>query len=146
MILSLTAATLVGLVAISYFTGGIHDPEMIFIEMVKGSYRPFIASFILCATIAAIINVMSSQMLVVSSILSEDFYKKFFHKSATQKKLLLVSRLAILTVTILALCIASMKPTSIFQPVLYAWSGLGTAFGPLLLYSIYGKTRSRLDA
>lgn len=146
MILSLAAATFVGLVAVPYFTDGIHDPEMIFIEMVKGSYRPFLASFILCAIIAAIINVMSSQMLVISSILSEDFYKKFFHKTASQRKLILVSRLAILTVAVFALCIAAMKPASIFQLVLYAWSGLGAAFGPLLLYSIYGKNRSRLGA
>lgn len=146
MILSLAAATFVGLVAIPYFTSGIGDPEMIFIEMVKGSFSPFLASFILCAIIAAIINVMSSQMLVISSILSEDFYKKFFPKSATQKKRLLVSRLAILGVATVAFGIAVMKPASIFQLVMYAWSGLGAAFGPLLLYSIYGKNRTRLGA
>lgn len=146
MILSLAAATFVGLIAVPYFTNGIHDPEMIFIEMVKGSYRPFLASFILCAIIAAIINVMSSQMLVISSILSEDFYKKFFAKSATQKKRIFVSRLAILGIAVASLGIAAMKPASIFQLVMYAWSGLGAAFGPLLLYSIYGKNRSLLGA
>lgn len=146
MIFSLAAATFVGLVAVPYFTNGIDDPEMIFIEMVKGSFHPFIASFILCAIIAAIINVMSSQMLVISSILSEDFYKKFFPKRASEKNLLFISRLALLVVALLALVIAAMKPASIFQLVMYAWSGLGATFGPLLLYSIYGKNRSRLGA
>ncbi|MCB1115055.1 MAG: sodium/proline symporter [Chlamydiia bacterium] len=146
MVLSLFAATCVGLVATAYFTGGIDDPEMIFIEMVKRSFSPFAASFILCAIIAAIINVMSSQMLVISSILSEDFYKKFFKKSATDQKGLLISRLSMIGVGLLALCVAALKPASIFQLVQYAWSGLGASFGPLLLYSIYGKNRSRLGA
>ncbi len=146
MILSLVAATFVGFVAVPFFSNGIENPEMIFIEMVKQSFSPFIIGFILCAIIAAIINVMSSQMLVISSILSEDFYKKFFHRHATEKKLLMVSRLAILGVACLALIIAFNRPASIFQLVLYAWSGLGAAFGPLLLYTLYGKKLSRMGA
>lgn len=146
MILSLCAATFVGLIAASFFTDGIGNPELIFIEMVKQSFNPFIVGFILCAIIAAIINVMSSQMLVISSILSEDFYKKFFHAKATEKRLLLISRLGILGVAVLALAIASVRPASIFQLVLYAWSGLGAAFGPLLLYTLYGKKLTRMGA
>ncbi|MDJ0651486.1 MAG: sodium/proline symporter [Simkaniaceae bacterium] len=148
MVLSLVAATFVGLVAISFFTTGIGNPEMVFIEMVKQafSFSPFIISFILCAIIAAIINVMSSQMLVISSILSEDFYRKFFPMHASEKKLLLISRLSIMGVALIALGIASMRPTSIFQLVLYAWSGLGAAFGPLLLYTLYGKKLSLMGA
>lgn len=146
MVLSLVAATFVGLVAISFFTNGIGNPEMIFIEMVKQTFSPFIVGFILCAIIAAIINVMSSQMLVISSILSEDFYKKFFHIHASEKRLLLISRLSIIGVALIALGIASMRPASIFQLVLYAWSGLGAAFGPLLLYTLYGKKLTRMGA
>ncbi|MCB1080687.1 MAG: sodium/proline symporter, partial [Chlamydiia bacterium] len=65
MILSLSAATFVGFVGLGFFTQGIGNPEMIFIEMVKESFHPFLIGFILCAIIAAIINVMSSQMLVL---------------------------------------------------------------------------------
>jgi sodium/proline symporter len=146
MVLSLCAATFVGLVAVPFFSEGIHDPEMVFVDMVKESFSPFIIGFILCAIIAAIINVMSSQLLVISSILSEDFYKKIFREKATEKKLLKVSRLGILAVALLALSIAFVRPASIFQLVLYAWSGLGAAFGPLLLYMLYAKRVTKWGA
>ncbi len=134
MVLSLCAATFAGLVAVPFFSSGIYDPEMIFIEMVKENFSPFVIGFILCAIIAAIVNVMSSQLIIISSILSEDFYKRIFHKKASEKKLLKVSRLGILAVALLAFFIAFMCPGSIFELVLYAWSGLGAAFGPLLIY------------
>lgn len=146
MILSLSAATFVGFVGLGFFTQGIGNPEMIFIEMVKESFHPFLIGFILCAIIAAIINVMSSQMLVLSSILSEDFYKKFLHSKASDQKLLLISRLGILGVAFLALGVAYLKPSSIFALVEYAWAGLGAAFGPLLLYMLYSKRANKQGA
>lgn len=146
MVLSLCAATFVGLVAVPFFSSGIYDPEMIFIEMVKENFSPFVIGFILCAIIAAIVNVMSSQLLVISSILSEDFYKKLFHKKASEKNLLKVSRLGILAVALLAFVIAFIRPGSIFDLVLYAWSGLGAAFGPLLIYMLYSKRVTKLGA
>lgn len=139
MVLSLSAATFVGLVAVPFFSEGIYNPEMIFIEMVKGAFSPFFIGFILCAIIAAIINVMSSQLLVISSILSEDFYRGLIDKKASEKRLLFVSRLGILAVALLAFVIAYVRPGSIFELVLYAWSGLGAAFGPLLIYILYAK-------
>ena len=146
MVLSLLAATFVGFIALGFFPNGIDNPEMIFIEMVKQSFSPFLIGIILCAIIAAIINVMSSQMLVLSSILSEDFYKQFFHRNASDKKLLFISRMGILGVAFIALGIAYINPGSIFSLVEYAWSGLGAAFGPLLLYMLYSKRASKFGA
>ena len=146
MAISLCAATFVGLVAIPFFSGGIHNPEMLFIEMVKKTFSPFLVGFILCAIIAAIINVMSSQLLVISSLLSEDFYKTLLNKKADEKRLLLVSRLGILIVAAVALGIAFIRPGSIFELVMYAWSGLGAAFGPLLIYILYSKRITLLGA
>ncbi len=143
MALSLSAATFMGVIAIPFFSSGIADPEMVFVEIVKQHFSPFAIGFILCAIVAAIINVMSSQLLVISSILSEDFYKKLFPKTATEKKLLFVSRMGIFVVALLALFIAFIRPASIYQLVLYAWSGLGATFGPLLLYLLYGKRITR---
>ena len=147
MVLSLSAATFVGIVGASMFKGGIDNPEMIFIEMVKGHFAPFIVGFILCAIIAAIINVMSSQLLVISSILSEDLYKRVFSKrTIEEKRLVLISRLGIVAVALLALCVAFFRPASIFSLVLYAWSGLGAAFGPLLLYILFSKRVTKRGA
>jgi len=146
MVISLTAATLVGLVGIAYFKGGLADSEQVFIEMVKETFHPFFIGFILCAVLAATINAMSSQVLVLSSSLTEDFYKRIFHKTASSRELLIVSRLGVIVVALIAFLIAYGKLSTIYSLVLYAWSGLGAAFGPLLILSLYSKTINKFGA
>ncbi len=146
MTMALCAATFIGLLSIAYFTHGILDPEHIFIEIVKNSFPPFFAGLILCAILAATINATSSQILVVSSSLTEDLYKKIIHKEASSKELLFVSRGNVILVAILAFIISYGKISSIYSLVLYAWSGLGAAFGPLLLLSLYCKKINKYGA
>ena len=147
MIVSLAAATLVGVVGIAYFSNtGLQQPELVFIELVKDNFHPFLIGFILCAILAATINAMSSQVLVLSSNLTEDFYKKLFRRNAESKELLIVSRTGVILVAVISFLIAYVKPVSIYTLVLYAWSGLGASFGPLLLLSLYSKKINRYGA
>ena len=146
MVLSLTAATLVGLVGIAFYSGRQIDSELVFIEMVKESFIPFFVGFILCAVLAATINAMSSQVLVLSSTITEDFYKRIFRKTASSKELLIVARLGVILVSLIAFVIAFGKFSSIYSLVLYAWSGLGSSFGPLLLLSLYWKGINKYGA
>jgi sodium/proline symporter len=146
MVISLAAATLVGLVGIGYFTGGLAQPELVFIEMVKESFHPFLIGFILCAILAATINAMSSQVLVLSSNLTEDFYKKLFRRNASSRELLIVSRAGVILVAVVAFCISYVQPASIYILVLYAWTGLGASFGPLLLLTLYSKKINKYGA
>lgn len=146
MLISLSAATFVALVGIAFFTQGLKDPELVFIDMVKASFSPFFVGFILCAVLAATINAMSSQVLVLSSSITEDFYKRIFRKNASSKELLLVARFGVIAVCLVAFAIAYGKVSTIYSLVLYAWSGLGSAFGPLLLLSLYWKKINRYGA
>lgn len=146
MLLSLSAATFVGLVGIAFFTKGIKDPELVFIDMVKASFSPFFIGFILCSVLAATINAMSSQVLVLSSSITEDFYKRIFRKTASSRELLLVARGGVIFVSMIAFIIAYAKVSTIYSLVLYAWSGLGSAFGPLLLLSLYWKGINKYGA
>jgi sodium/proline symporter len=146
MLLSLIAATLVGLVSIAYFSAGIEQPERVFIEMVRETFPSFIVGFLLCAILAATINAMSSQALVLSSNITEDFYKRLFRKTASSKELLIVARVGVVLVTLVAFTIAIAKISTIYSLVLYAWSGLGASFGPLLLISLYFKTVNKYGA
>ena len=139
MFISLAAATLVGLVGISFFQGYLNNPEMVFIDLVKQSFHPFFIGLILCAVFAASINVICSQILVICSSLAEDVYKRAIRPHASSREELLVSRLGALAVAVIAFVIAYYKISSIYSLVLYAWSGLGAAFGPLLIFSLYSK-------
>jgi len=140
MILSLIAATFVGLIGQSVFTGGLHDPQTLFVQLVTGAFSPFLAYFMLCAVIAATINATSSQLLVLASSLTEDVYHRFINPQASSKRLVFVSRMAIVIVALFSFLIAFFKISSIYNLVLYAWSGLGASFGPLVLYCLYTKT------
>lgn len=142
--LSLTAATAIGLVALAFYASPPTHPEMIFVEMVQGTFPPFLSGLILCAVFAATINVISSQMLVIGSSVSEDLYDRFF--SSRHFSPLLLTKLSMLLIAAIAFAIAHFQITSIYHLVLYAWSGLGSAFGPLLLFSLYSKSTSRTVA
>lgn len=135
-ILSFSAASLVGFVGIAVF-GNLLDPEQVFIELVKKYFPPFIAGIFLCAIIAAIINSVSSMLLVLSTTLTEDIYKRFLKKDASEKEQLFITRLAGAISAIVAVGIALIKFATIDQLVFYAWSGLGATFGPLVIASLY---------
>jgi sodium/proline symporter len=89
---------------------------------------------------------MSSQILVLSSSITEDFYKRIFRKNASSRELLIVARLGVMLVALIAFFIAFGKVSTIYSLVLYAWSGLGSAFGPLLLLSLYWKKINKYGA
>ncbi|MBT6927929.1 MAG: sodium/proline symporter [Waddliaceae bacterium] len=145
-ILTLTAAIAVGTVGIAYFNGTLGNAELVFIEMVKTSFSPFIVGFVLCAILAATISTMDSQVLVVSAVFTQDVYKKIFHKSATPQQLLIVSRATVIAAGIAAYAIAFGKVETIYNLVKYAWAGVGASFGPVLIMSFYSKSINRNGA
>ncbi len=144
--LALIAATLVGLIGIYIFPDGLQNSEQVILNIVKSTLAPFFAGLVLCAILAATTNVMAAQILVVASNLSEDFYKKILRKTASPQELLTVSRISVLLISVIAFNIAFFKIATIYKLVLYSWSGLGAAFGPLLLLSLYAKNVNKYGA
>ena len=146
MTLSLSAATLVGAIGVPFFKGSLRNPEEVFIKMVQTSFHPFVVGFVLCAVMAATINAMSSQVLVLSSSLTEDLYKKMFRKQASNSELLVVSRLGVIFAGLIAFVIAYNKTSTIYNLVSYAWAGIGSSFGPLVLLSLYSNRVNKYGA
>lgn len=140
--LSLTAALAVGYLSIVYFDGREIQKELVFVEMVKENFTAFWSGFVLCSILAASISTIDSQILVLSSVLSEDLYKMSFRGNASSKELLWVSRISVILICLLAYFIAGLKSQGIYELVLYAWSGLGASFGPLLLLLLYFRKLS----
>ncbi|MBI5346021.1 MAG: sodium/proline symporter [Chlamydiae bacterium] len=138
-ILALGGASILGLLGIYLFPQGLNNPQLVVVEIVKANLAPIFSGLVLCAILAATINVMAAQILVVASSISEDFCKGFFFKNATHKQLLKISRLSVILVGLIAYIIAYFKISTIYNLVLYAWSGIGASFGPLLLISLYYK-------
>jgi sodium/proline symporter len=137
--LTLGGATLFGLIGILVFPRGLYNEELISLEVVKATLPPFFSGLILCAIIAAATNVMAAQILVSASSIAEDLYRGVFHQTASKKELLWASRFSVLFIALIAFLVALFQTSSIYALVMYAWSGLGASFGPLLLFSLYWK-------
>ncbi|MDP5189874.1 sodium/proline symporter PutP, partial [Rheinheimera baltica] len=131
MLVTLLGAVMTGLVGIAYVANTkmtLDDPETIFIIFSQFLFHPLISGFLLAAILAAIMSTISSQLLVTSSSLTEDFYKTFVKRDASQQQLVLVGRVSVLIVALVAIYLAYDRDSSILTLVSNAWAGFGAAF------------------
>jgi sodium/proline symporter len=146
-LLATCAAVSVGLVGIAFFSGGVPGKtEFIFIEMAKSLFSPFIAGLVLCAILAATISTIDSQLLVLAGIVAEDFYKNIINPAASSAQVYKVYQGAIAGGALVGLACAVNEQSSIMSLVQYAWAGLGAAFGPLVLVSLYSSYPNKYGA
>ena len=115
------------------------DPETIFILLANTLFHPLITGFLLAALLAAIMSTISSQLLVSSSSLTEDFYRLFLRKNASERETVNVGRLFVALVALVAIYIARDPDSKVLGLVSNAWAGFGAAFGPLILLSLTWK-------
>lgn len=149
MIFSIVGAMFTGLVGIAYFSVNntkLVNEETVFIVLSDVLFPSLITGFLLAAILAAVMSTIASQLLVTSSAITEDFYKGFFRKNASDKELVLVGRLAVLAIALIALFLALNPSKTILNLVGYAWAGFGAAFGPVVLLSLYWKRMTKWGA
>jgi len=109
------------------------DSEKILIRLTTDLFSPVFAGVILAAILSAIMSTADSQLLVCGSTVAYDLPKRKGSRRA------LLNRLTILGLGCAAIVAAIYLSASIFDSVLFAWSGLGAAFGPLLLIRLSGR-------
>ncbi|TCP31588.1 SSS family solute:Na+ symporter [Scopulibacillus darangshiensis] len=149
MVISIIGALFTGLVGRAFFSQNgrdLADPETVFIVFSNILFNPYISGFLLAAILAAIMSTISSQLLVTSSAVTEDFYKTFFRRQASDKELVFVGRMAVLLVAIVAIFLAYTPNDTILGLVGHAWAGFGSAFGPVILLSVYWKKMTKWGA
>ena len=155
--LSLTFACIIGVVGRAYLypevlgSAGADSAENVFINMITHLFTkqyalPFVAGIFLCGILAAIMSTADSQLLVTASSVSEDIYKGVVNKEASDKKVLMVSRITVVVVAIIAYIIALNPNNSIMGLVSNAWAGFGAAFGPLVVLSLFWKRTNKPGA
>ncbi|CCW08480.1 sodium/proline symporter PutP [Bacillus sp. GeD10] len=146
MTISIIGAMLTGLIGIAYYAKNnatLQDPEMVFVTFSNILFHPYITGFLLSAILASIMSSISSQLLVISSAVTEDFYKTLFRRNASDKELVFIGRLSVLVVAMIAVVLAYHPSDTILTLVGYAWAGFGSAFGPAILLSLYWKRTNK---
>lgn len=121
--------------------------QTLFIKIVDNIFPPFIAGILLSAIIAASMSTADSQLLVASSAFTSDIYKPLIRKDkASEKELLWIGRLVVLVVTVIALLISlsglkedNAWASNIMAMVENAWGLFGSAFGPVVILSLFWK-------
>ena len=147
MLVVLFGSVSTGLAGIAYFADQpLDNPETVFIALSQSLFNPWIAGIITAAILSAIMSTIDSQLLVSSSVISEDFYRVFVRPKASEKELLLVSRIAVVAIALLALVIASDRNSRVLDLVSYAWAGFGGAFGPVIVFSLFWRKMTALSA
>lgn len=144
--LSLAFACVIGVVGRAYLPDVLEgsDSENVFINMIIKMFTqdfrlPVIGGIFLCGILAAIMSTADSQLLVSASSVAEDIFKGVVKKDADNKTILRVSRITVLIIAVLAYFIALNPNNSIMGLVSNAWAGLGAAFGPIVLLSLFWK-------
>lgn len=156
VIITLGCAILVGMLGALLYPQ-LADPESVFITMVGDLFPPVITGVLLTAILAAIMSTADSQLLVTSSAVSSDIYGGMINKKASQKSLLWISRITVIVISIIAALLVSVENPaegtimykineSVFKLVAFAWAGFGSAFGPIVLFSLFWKRTTKQGA
>ena len=147
MILVLFGSIATGLAGIAYFADNpLENPETVFITLSQQLFNPWVAGIITAAILSAIMSTVDSQLLVSSSVISEDFYRVFVRPQASEKELLMVSRGAVIVIALLAMVVASDRESRVLDLVSYAWAGFGAAFGPVIVFSLFWRKMTAASA
>ncbi|NOR14241.1 MAG: sodium/solute symporter, partial [Candidatus Aminicenantes bacterium] len=124
------------------------DPEIIYLVLASDFFYPVLYGLIIGGIFAAILSTADSQLLVVASTFVRDIYEKIIKKDVQipENKRIRLSRLVVVFSGILALIMAYFAQDLIFWLVLFAWGGLGAAFGSALIFTLYWKKTTTAGA
>ncbi len=147
--ITLGMAVLVGVVGYAYLHSAgneallaqfeaLGDAERIFMFLSSSLLPSLLAGIVLCAILAAIMSTADSQLLVTASAVTNDVFK-IVNKKASEKTQMWISRVTVIVVALIAYILALDPESSVMGLVSYAWAGLGAAFGPAILLSLFWK-------
>jgi sodium/proline symporter len=147
MVIALYGALATGFAGIGYFAAApLDNPETVFLVLSQALFNPWLAGVLLAAVLAAIMSTVSSQLLVSSSAIAEDFWMRLFRPEADERELLFVGRASVFVISVIAIVLAFDRDSSVLSLVAYAWAGFGAAFGPVVLLSLFWRRMTRNGA
>jgi len=142
VVISLAVAVFIGIIGRQLFPAAhlsTSSAENIFITMSESFLPPIIAGFVMAGILAATISSSDSYLLIAASAFSKNIFQGICKKSASDKQVMIVSRITLLVLALIGVVIALDENSVIFEIVSFAWAGFGATFGPLMLFSLFWK-------
>ncbi len=121
------------------------DAENLYPTLAGEHLHPIMFGIVIASIFAAIMSTADSQLLVAASALVRDIYEKLIwrKKEIDQQQLVTLSRWFVLLLVIIAMILGFLAEQLVFWLVLFAWAGLGAAFGPTSILALYWKGTTR---
>ena len=149
VVISLSVAVFIGLVGRTLFPDALltaSSAENVFILLATNLLPPVLAGLVMAGILAATISSSDSYLLIAASAFAKNIYQGLLHRKASDKSVMMISRLALLLIMVVAIVIALDENSVIFTIVSFAWAGFGATFGPLMLFSLFWKRINRAGA
>ncbi|MBT8068040.1 MAG: sodium/proline symporter [Gammaproteobacteria bacterium] len=118
---------------------GLEDSETIFPRLSSDLFPPVIAGMLLVVVLSAIMSTVDSLLLLASSAVVRDTYQKIMGSPESDSALSNYGKIVTVIIGVIALLLGIQEPRVIFHFVLASWSGLGSAFGPVMIGILYYK-------
>ena len=125
---------------------GLADPETILPEMSAALFPAFFTGVFLVVVLAAIMSTVDSLLLLASSAVVRDILQKAMGIEASERTLSNLARAVTVVIGAVGLLVALTEPRAIFYFVLFAWSGIASAFTPVVLCSLFWKRTTKAGA
>lgn len=109
--------------------------------MLVGLLPGWLSTVLLASFLAAILSTFAMTSLAPATIFSTNIYKNLYHPTATDKQVSMVTRMAIVVLAIIAMCIAAYLP-----PILAAITWLFSWLIPIFWIVIFGFLWKRSTA
>ncbi len=149
VVISLAVAVFIGIVGRQlYPTAHLTNAsaENIFITLATSSLPALLAGFVMAGILAATISSSDSYLLIAASAFAKNIFQGVVKKKASDKQVMIVSRITLLVLALIGIIIALDENSVIFKIVSFAWAGFGATFGPLMLFSLFWKRTTRAGA
>ncbi len=149
VLISLAVAVFIGIMGRALFPTThltASSAESIFITLARSSLPAILAGFVMAGILAATISSSDSYLLIAASAVAKNIFQGVVKKKATDKQVMLVTRITLLAIAVVAILIALDENSVIFKVVSFAWAGFGATFGPLMIFSLFWKRINRAGA
>jgi sodium/proline symporter len=126
------------------------DTEQLFPALAQEYLPGFIVGLLVAAVFAAIMSTADSQLLVGASGVVRDIYQRILRRGEdiSDRHLVRLSRATVLTMCLIGVGLLYLPGAEdlVFWLVLFAWGGLGAAFGPPVLFALFWRRTTAAGA
>ena len=117
------------------------DRELVFPTLASELFPPLLTGVLLVIVLSAIMSTVDSLLLLASSSIVRDTMQKMLGSDRSDEALAGFGKIVTVIIGVIAVLVALFLAENklIFWFVLFSWSGLGAAFGPVILALLFDR-------